>query len=302
MARPHSIAALVVALAASCPLAAEPATVARPAVDRIFDAVQRARADAGVGVQDRRAALDAVALRRARRVAALPDARRLSDDVPLRDDLEAEGIKRFQRAVDRLIVMSGQDPVDGVLDHWRRYRAAWETAMDPELNAAGVAGVTTEDGWFVFVAVLVQDQNVPADLAPLEQAVVDAINAVRKRNDLEPLTVRWDLAAVARAHSRDMAARGYFAHAGPGGEGPAERVRRAGIAYRATAENLQLNHAADDPVASAVQGWLHSPGHLANILTPEFSETGVGIAVAEDGTYYFTQLFLQPPQPEGRSE
>jgi uncharacterized protein YkwD len=43
-----------------------------------------------------------------------------------------------------------------------------------------------------------------------------------------------------------------------------------------------------------VEGWLESPGHRENLLDAAVRETGVGIAVDDDGALYFTQLFLDP--------
>jgi uncharacterized protein YkwD len=47
-----------------------------------------------------------------------------------------------------------------------------------------------------------------------------------------------------------------------------------------------------EPAAEAMEGWVNSQGHLANILDARFTETGVGIAVDSEGMFYFTQIFL----------
>ena len=33
-----------------------------------------------------------------------------------------------------------------------------------------------------------------------------------------------------------------------------------------------------------------SPGHRSNLLSPEFDESGIGVAINEDGAIYFTQV------------
>jgi uncharacterized protein YkwD len=55
------------------------------------------------------------------------------------------------------------------------------------------------------------------------------------------------------------------------------------------AENVAFNYNVGDPVEAAVNGWIKSPGHRANLLGP----TNVcGIAVTcKQGRWYFTQLF-----------
>ena len=70
------------------------------------------------------------------------------------------------------------------------------------------------------------------------------------------------------------------------------RVRDRGIRYLRLAENIQMNRGWPDPVKRAVGSWLDSDRHREAILTPEYRETAVGVATAEDGTLYFTQLFI----------
>ncbi len=47
------------------------------------------------------------------------------------------------------------------------------------------------------------------------------------------------------------------------------------------------------PVPTAIDGWMKSPGHRDNILRPIFTQTGVGVW-QEGDKYYITQLFLLP--------
>jgi uncharacterized protein YkwD len=37
---------------------------------------------------------------------------------------------------------------------------------------------------------------------------------------------------------------------------------------------------------------MRSQGHRENLLDTRWKESGIGIAVASDGSYYFTQVFL----------
>ena len=57
-------------------------------------------------------------------------------------------------------------------------------------------------------------------------------------------------------------------------------------------ENIAFNRGYKDPVEVAVELWLKSPSHRQNLLKSDWSESAVGIAVADDGSYYFTQVFL----------
>ena len=135
-------------------------------------------------------------------------------------------------------------------------------------------------------------EPVPRDL---ESGTLEAANQARLDRGLAPLALNEKLGEVARAHSRDMVRRRFFSHESPDGFGPAVRVLDHGIRYSRVGENVHRNRGAADPTATAVASWLASPGHRQLLLSAEFKESAVGVAVGGDGTIYFTQLFLAPP-------
>lgn len=96
---------------------------------------------------------------------------------------------------------------------------------------------------------------------------------------------------MARLHSEKMARLNFFDHDGPDGNLPA-RAQASGVMWRSLAENIALNQGYDDPVGLAVDQWMHSAGHRANILRGIFTHTGIGIARAADGRIYITQVFI----------
>ena len=104
-----------------------------------------------------------------------------------------------------------------------------------------------------------------------------------------------ELAAVARAHSRDMRDRGFVNHTNPDGKEPADRVEAAGLDC-APGENIYQaprGALADSEAALAdyvVRSWLDSPGHRETLLDGQFDRQGVGVAVGEDAVYV-TQVF-----------
>jgi uncharacterized protein YkwD len=92
---------------------------------------------------------------------------------------------------------------------------------------------------------------------------------------------------VARGHSAHMAVHDFFSHTNPEGEGPGDRLLRAGVRWRSYGENI----AAGYPSAQAAfQAWLSSPGHRANIEGSGWTHVGNGYW---EGRY--TQVFLQRP-------
>lgn len=107
----------------------------------------------------------------------------------------------------------------------------------------------------------------------LEVKMLEMINKERAKEGLNLLVADTALARVARAHSQDMFARGYFAHITPEGISPADRVRAAGIKYLITGENLALG-----PTLNICHtGLMNSPGHRANILHKSYGRVGIGI-------------------------
>ena len=134
----------------------------------------------------------------------------------------------------------------------------------------------------------------PPRLSDLERDTVDAVNRERERQGLTPLSVSSTLTRIARTHSAYQAKVGKSGHVGEGGSQPADRANAGGVAWSVVAENVAMNLGYSDPVATAVRGWMKSASHRKNILGPMFTQTGVGIVTAEDGSIYFTQLFLDP--------
>jgi uncharacterized protein YkwD len=90
-----------------------------------------------------------------------------------------------------------------------------------------------------------------------------------------------------------MARRGYFDHTGADGSSPMQRVTRAGYTWKIAGENLALGRMT---AREAVDGWLASPGHCANIMDPRFTETGIALAVGRgrDRPTYWVQTFAAP--------
>jgi uncharacterized protein YkwD len=107
----------------------------------------------------------------------------------------------------------------------------------------------------------------------LEARMLEMVNAERAKQGLKPLAPDPQLAEVARAHSRDMFARGYFSHVTPEGKDPFDRMRADNVRFLAAGENLALA----PTLPGAHQVLMNSPGHRANILRPQFRRLGVGV-------------------------
>ncbi len=287
------VAIFAVALVAALPCVAD-----SDGTGAILESLQTARRNAGLPPLVRRARLDAVARTRATLVAALPHDRRLAVSQPLGEMIRQAGVKWVRVAHEHLDLKRGHaDPVTAFISSWYQYDTAWSKVIDPANRSIGMARVRAGDGWEVLVSVLVEELEVPSDLKGLERQAYRAVNDVRRRRGLAELTYNERLAEIARSHSRDMARRMYFGHQSPEGHEAADRLLSGGVGYRRVGENLASNRGAIDPVGTAVDSWMGSPAHRANILEADYRETGLGVAIDEEGSVIFTQLFLNPRTP-----
>ncbi|WP_338115314.1 CAP domain-containing protein [Nostoc sphaeroides] len=127
--------------------------------------------------------------------------------------------------------------------------------------------------------------------AALEEAVFKQINDYRVSQGLKKLTRNSAIDNQARIHSQNMAQ----GKVPVGHTGALQRVKAVGIPYSSAGENVATNYGYSDPVTTAVQGWLKSPGHLANIRG-NFEKTGIGVVVSNNsrGEIFFTQIFFTP--------
>jgi len=121
----------------------------------------------------------------------------------------------------------------------------------------------------------------------LEARMLEMVNEERARQGLKPVKADPELAEVARAHSRDMLARGYFSHVSPDGGSLNDRMRKREVRFFFAGENLALA----PTLRAAHQGLMNSPGHRANILRPQFGRLGIGVLDSGSHGLMVTQNF-----------
>jgi uncharacterized protein YkwD len=107
----------------------------------------------------------------------------------------------------------------------------------------------------------------------LESKMLELVNQERQQAGLRPLVPDPAMTELARRHSADMFARGYFAHDTPEGLSPFDRMNKANIRFLTAGENLALA----PTLQVAHTGLMNSPGHRANILQRDFGRVGIGI-------------------------
>lgn len=189
------------------------------------------------------------------------------------------------------MIQSGADP-DGLLRYWKgRNPSTWRDLMDARYRDIGL-GVSRLDGTplYTFLFAVPQSDYFARETSGLRdrdrvrEEMLVRVNAERRKAGLRPLRLNSVLDKAAQRHAEDMLARGYFDHESPSGTTVRERSRTAGYNWSAIGENLAFGQTSVDEV---VETWMDSPGHRKNILSRNFSELGVGLALGKgrDGRY-----------------
>ena len=134
----------------------------------------------------------------------------------------------------------------------------------------------------------------------LERRILQLTNEARRKNHLPSLDWDNNLAFKAREKSDDMLKKNYFSHTSPEGKTVKDRMQEEKPAsYRTISqvgENIYMgsrfDYATDIKTQARliVDGWMTSPGHRKNMLDPNYTHLGVGVA-ARGKDCYATQIF-----------
>jgi uncharacterized protein YkwD len=171
--------------------------------------------------------------------------------------------------------------------------------LDTGLRLAGVFE-RDRDVWMVLGSPYATASK--AEATAMTQRVLELINEARGRkrrcgNEVYQPAGRLALVPAlnkaALAHARDMASHSFMGHKGSDGSLPAQRATRAGYSWRSIAENVASGSATPE---QAVQDWLESPGHCANLMTSTYTETGIAVVVdlESSAVIYWAQVFAAP--------
>jgi uncharacterized protein YkwD len=118
----------------------------------------------------------------------------------------------------------------------------------------------------------------PGKLQITAENVLAQMNLERKQAGLGPLFLDARLSAAAEDRMKDMEELGYWAHQAPDGRSPFLWLAPHGYTFANAGENLAAGF---ETAEILVMGWMESPGHRANILSPLFQHVGIAII---DGT------------------
>ncbi len=125
-----------------------------------------------------------------------------------------------------------------------------------------------------------------------ENAVVQLINDERQSRGLHAYAVQSQLRAAARVQAADMACNHFLGHTGSDGSTVRNRVTAQGYSFSWIGENYMVSQ---NP-QSAFNWWMNSGPHTANILSPNYTEFGVGYIYSNESDHggYFVIVFARP--------
>ena len=112
------------------------------------------------------------------------------------------------------------------------------------------------------------------------------INRERTNRGLHQLTLDTRLRTAARAKSEEMILLNYFAHQSPVYGSPFDMMAYFGVDYTKAGENIAMNTC----VESAHAALMNSDAHRKAILSPDYTNIGIGAYQGVSGKYY-TQMF-----------
>ena len=137
----------------------------------------------------------------------------------------------------------------------------------------------------------------PAQTDNAARSIAALTNQDRREHGLPAL--RWDerLAAAAQAHDGWMVREPALSHQYAGEPELAARAAAAGAHFQAVAENIAFGPAPE----SIERGWMHSPGHRANILDPNMNAIGVAV-VERGGSLYVVEDFSESVEALTRAQ
>jgi uncharacterized protein YkwD len=132
-----------------------------------------------------------------------------------------------------------------------------------------------------------QDEDV------LVARVIDLVNKEREKVGVPPVYESESLRQIAADYACRMVEEGFFSHYDLEGEGPGERAIRGGYVFMKLGENLAAGQTTAEQV---VAEWMASDqGHRENILSLDWTETGVAVRLGGQHGVYWVQEFGDPP-------
>ena len=129
----------------------------------------------------------------------------------------------------------------------------------------------------------------------LELKFLTAVNQVRSKARkcgerffpaAPALRLSQKLTKAAYQHSLDMSENQFLEHTSSNGDTIVQRMQAIHYSWKTVGENIAHNQ---KTIAQVIQDWLSSPGHCSNIMSADYTETGIAQV-----NRYWTQVYARP--------
>ena len=130
--------------------------------------------------------------------------------------------------------------------------------------------------------------EITSELTQDEKEVFEAINEKRKEAGVNLLQIDDDLQNVCRLKAQEMVEKEYFSHQSPTYGTPFEMLKKEQISYKVAGENIAGN--LDNK--KAVDAWMNSESHKANIINTSYNYTGIAVVNSPKYGKIYVQIFV----------
>ncbi len=186
--------------------------------------------------------------------------------------LKHSGISRWTRAAEN-ITTSGTERA--AYNKWLGSGTTRAKMLDPKYTHVGIGIAEGGAKGNIYTMNLLRNPKLKKSIPAAAKSVLDLVNAERSKVGAPPLKWGYTLAKAGRLHSKDMLANEYFSHTSHDGRGVTARLADVGISsWWSVGENI----AGTSSGARAFELWMDSDGHRRNMLNPDYTHTGIGIA------------------------
>jgi uncharacterized protein YkwD len=128
--------------------------------------------------------------------------------------------------------------------------------------------------------------------AACEQALFDAVNAMRQSNGKAPLTRNAYIDGLCRQHDQYMSSRGALSHDNMNSRCNSVYTNVSGM--HVCEENVLLSKHLPCDAEHMAQMWFNSLPHKTKILDAAYTVSGMGIVVDRSGKIWVCQIFAGP--------
>ena len=183
------------------------------------------------------------------------------------------------------------DPLTGTMRTGWVYLGADWYYLDAARGGVMATDTTIDGKYYVDTSGKATGTQANDSISNFEREVVRLVNIERNSKGLSSLTISDKLSAAADVRAGEIVNK--FSHERPDGTDPWTAVKATGYNYTAVGENIAAGYMTPKEV---VEGWMNSTGHRENILSPKFTEIGVGCYENKNLEYkaYWVQLFGNP--------